>query len=187
MLSAFAPFIVFAVLARALGIKGGLALGALVSAGMLAYGALVRKRGFKALEVGTLVLFAGLAAYAFFGNGQWPILVVRLWVDCGLLLITLATMAIGQPFTLQYAREHTAPEVWNQPSFVRGNYIITGAWVVAFMVMVGADLLMIYRPSVPLWVGITATVSAFMGAVHFTKWYTKRRRAASSQRSPTTP
>ena len=50
---------------------------------------------------------------------------VRLRVDGGLLLIVLISLAIRKPFTLQYAREHTPKERWNDPGFIRSNVIIT--------------------------------------------------------------
>ena len=64
------------------------------------------------------------------GKATWSVVGVRALVDAGLLLIVLVSMAIGRPFTLQYAREQVAPEFWNSPEFVRTNYVITaiGRW-----------------------------------------------------------
>ena len=58
----------------------------------------------KILEIGTFVLFGGLALYAVLGGPMWSIMGVRLRVDAGLLTLVLITMAVGRPFTLQYAR-----------------------------------------------------------------------------------
>ena len=52
-----------------------------------------------------MFLFGGLAVYALLGGPAWTVIGVRLRVDAGLLLIVLASMAVGRPFTLQYARE----------------------------------------------------------------------------------
>jgi hypothetical protein len=59
----------------------------------------------KILEIGTAILFGGLALYAVLGGPVWSILGVRLRVDVGLFLMVLTTLIVGKPFTLQYARE----------------------------------------------------------------------------------
>lgn len=71
------------------------------------------------------MLFGGLAVWTALAHGEWSVVGVRLWVDAGLLAIVLISMAVGQPFTLQYARERIAQEVRNTPEFIRSNYIIT--------------------------------------------------------------
>jgi hypothetical protein len=83
-------------------------------------------------------------------------------------------MLIGKPFTLQYAREQVGRDLWATPAFVRTNYVITAAWAVAFVVMVIADLVLIYMPDLPPRFGIIATVTAIVGAVKFTGWYPER-------------
>ena len=93
---------------------------------------------------------------------------MRLRVDAGLLLIVLASIIVRRPFTLQYARERVSRELWDSPEFVRTNYVITAAWADAFAVMVVADLVMLYVPTLPRWVGIAATVAALYGAFSFT-------------------
>jgi hypothetical protein len=85
-----------------------------------------------------------------------------------------ASMLIGKPFTLQYAREQVGRDLWATPAFVRTNYVITAAWAVAFVVMVIADLVLIYMPDLPPRFGIIATVTAIVGAVKFTGWYPER-------------
>jgi len=37
-------------------------------------------------------------------------------------------MAVGQPFTMQYAREQVKPEFCGSPTFRHVNYVITGVW-----------------------------------------------------------
>jgi hypothetical protein len=46
-------------------------------------------------------------------------------------------------------------------------------------VMVAADLVMLYVPTLPRWVGIAATVAALYGAFSFTDWYPKRNQEKS--------
>ena len=39
------------------------------------------------------------------------------------------------------------------PGFIRANYIITGAWTAAMLLMMIGNAAMIYVPGLPLWVG----------------------------------
>jgi len=177
MLLAFAPFIVFALFDRPLGVVPALSAAAALSAVLLLRDWLTPKRTVKVLEIGTVLLFGGLAVFALATHTEWSLLGVRLRVDAGLLLVVLASMAIGQPFTLQYAKEQTPPEVWVLPGFKLVNMVITAAWAVAFALMVLADVAMVYLPSLPLWVGIAVTVAAIVGAIRFTQWYPEHMRA----------
>lgn len=176
ILLAFAPFFVFLVVGRFLGIAAGLVGATITSAGLLVRNAVGRNKTMKVLEVGTVLLFGGLAAYTFIVHAAWSVPALRLCVDAGLLLVVLVSIAVRQPFTLQYAREQVSRELWNTPEFVRANYLITAVWAAAFALMVAADLMMLYVPSLPTFVAIIVTVLAIWGAAHFTSWYPKRER-----------
>lgn len=171
ILLAFAPFIVFAVIDRFGGSTEGLVAGALVSIALVARDVMTAGRSPKILEIGTAALFCALALYAMFGAPDWSVIGVRLRVDTGLLAIVLISMAIGRPFTLQYAREQVAAEDQASPEFVRTNYVITGAWALAFAVMVAAELALLYIAAAPHQLGVLAIVAALVGAVKFTGWY----------------
>jgi hypothetical protein len=178
---AFAPFIVFAIVERVFGAFDGLIAGTLTSATLLARDRFTPGRSLKLLEIGTLLLFGALALAAGLGASEGGVFGVRLRVDLGLLIIVLATLAIRRPFTLQYAREQVAPELWNSPRFVRANYVISGAWALAFALMVVADLVLVYVPAVPQRVGVIATIAILVGAVKFTSWYPDRQRKRPSE------
>jgi hypothetical protein len=171
ILLAFAPFIVFAVIDRFAGSTTGLVAGALVSIALIVRDVVTADRSPKILEIGTATLFCALALYALLGTPAWSVIGVRLCVDTGLLVIVLVSMAIGRPFTLQYAREQVPTEVQARPEFVRTNYVITGAWALAFAVMVAAELALLCMPDVPHRLGVFAIVAALVGAVKFTGWY----------------
>ena len=178
ILLAFAPFLAFALIDRLSGPTEGLIAGAVVSAALLLRD-LIQGRTAKVLEIGTAILFGGLALYALLGRPSWSVVGVRLVVDAGLLLIVLASLVMRRPFTLQYARERVAPELWGEPEFVRTNYVITAVWALAFAVMVVAELVLLYVPDIPPRAGIVAIVLALVGAVKFTGWYPERRRAGA--------
>jgi hypothetical protein len=64
--------------------------------------------------------------------------------------------------------------------FVRTNYVITAAWALAFVIMVIADLVLLYMPDVPPRYGIIATILALVGAFKFTGWYPDRVKAGAA-------
>jgi hypothetical protein len=171
LLLAFAPFMAFVVIERLVGVPAGLAAGAIVTAVLLVRDLVTPVHRVKVLEVGTVLLFGALTVYALTNDVQWSIAAVRLRVDAGLMLIVLASIALRQPFTLQYAREVVGREHWHSPDFVHTNYVISAAWAVAFGVLVLADLVMAYVPALPHSTGIIATVVALIATAKFTSWY----------------
>lgn len=179
MLLAFAPFIAFAVIDRLVGPVEGLFAGCAASAVILLRDWLIAGRKPKLLEIGTAILFGALALYALIINPAWSLMGVRLTVDAGLLAIVLASIAIRQPFTLQYARERASAEAARSPEFLRTNYLISAVWALAFAVLVAADLVMIYLPDLHRF-GIIATVLALAGAFKFTASYADAKRSPAA-------
>jgi predicted membrane-bound dolichyl-phosphate-mannose-protein mannosyltransferase len=180
ILLAFAPFIVFALIDRVAGPLAGLIAGALVSFILLARDWLFAHRSLKILDVGTALLFAGLVLYSLLARPAWSVIAVRLCVDSGLLLIVLASMVLGRPFTMQYAREQVRPELWSSPEFRRTNYIITSVWALAFALMVAAELTLLYTPGLPPRAGVIVIILALVGAVKFTGWYPEHVRTRTT-------
>jgi hypothetical protein len=176
ILLAFAPFIAFAVLDQITRPAVALGAAAAISAALILRDLAVSGRGAKILEIGTFILFAGLAIGTALAGAHWSVIFIRLCVDAGLLAIVLASMALGRPFTLQYAREQVAPELWTRPEFIRTNYVITGAWALAFLVMVLAELALLYIPGMRPRAGVAAIILALAGAVLFTNRYPERVR-----------
>jgi hypothetical protein len=177
ILLAFAPFIVFAIVDRFVGSEWGLIAGAAASAILLLRDTITPGRSAKILEIGTFILFCGLALYTRFGGANWTVIGVRLRVDAGLLVIVLVSMAVGRPFTIQYAREQVPRELWNNPAFIRTNYVITLVWALAFALMVIAEFALLYVPGLSRRVGIIVIIAALVGAVKFTGWYPERMKS----------
>lgn len=135
-----------------------------------------RGRSIKMLGAGSAVLFAALGCYLVLVHPPLCSSAVKLAVDAGVLAIALTSLAIRRPFTLQYAREMVDAETAQTPGFIRANYIITSAWSGAFLLMVIANVLMLYLPSLPLWSGLLIAFAARNSAVYFTRWYPRYRR-----------
>ena len=170
------PFIAFFALMRLVSPLAGL-IAALLASVVLGIRMWQRGESIKALEIGSLILFGGLALYTLVAAPVWTVATVRLAVDAGLLAIVVISLAIGRPFTLQYAREQVPQEFWTAPLFISTNRLITSVWAAAFAVLVAADAAAEYLPAaVPLWVDIAASVLALCGAAAFTFWYPARVR-----------
>jgi hypothetical protein len=136
-----------------------------------------RRRSIKIMASGAAILFVALGGYLALIDPTWTTPSVRLAVDSGVLAISLLSIALRYPFTLQYAREVVDAETSGLPGFMRANYIITGAWTAAFLLMVIANVAMIYVPGLPLWAGLVVALAARNSAALFTKWYPKHRMA----------
>jgi hypothetical protein len=137
----------------------------------------IRGGSVKMFMAGAVIVFGALGCYITLVDGNWSGVAVRTAVDIGFLAIALLSMAVRLPFTLQYARENVDHATAQLPGFMRANYIITGAWTGALVLMLIADILMIYVPNLPLWIGLGIAFAARNCAVYFTKWYPQYRRA----------
>ena len=136
-----------------------------------------RGRSIKVLGAGSVILFAALGAYITLGDRGLSSSAVKLTIDVGVFAISLTSLVMRKPFTLQYAREMVDAETAQLAGFIRANYIITWAWTGAFLLMMIANVLTIYVPGWPLWSGIVIAFAARNSAVYFTKWYPKYRKA----------
>lgn len=173
ILVSFAPFIAFAVLTH-FGLTAlGLWAGAIVAAVLILRERFMLGRSVKFLELGALVLFGALAIITSVFGLDWTIARVRLVVDGGLLAIVLVSLAIGSPFTLQYAREGTPPAIWSSPEFLAVNRRITWVWAAAFAALVVADLAMAFLPQLPHVVPVLVTVAALYLAFRYTREQSK--------------
>jgi hypothetical protein len=137
----------------------------------------IRGRSLKWLGAGSAILFAALGLYLTLIDPSLGNSAVKLSVDTGIFAISLTSMLIGRPFTLQYGREAVAAETAAMPGFLRANYIITAAWTAAALAMMVANLAMLYVPGLPLWLGLAIAFAARNSAVYFTKWYPQYRKA----------
>lgn len=179
-----APFGAFAMLMMVASAAVSLFAGGVLALGVVLWDVL-RGGSVKMLAVGSVVLFDALGCYITLVDGNWSGAAVRLAVDGGVLAIALLSLAIRLPFTVQYARENVDAETAKLPSFMTVNYILTWAWTGAFVLMLLADMLTIYAPGLPLWIGFAAAFAARNGAVAFTRWYPQYRRLKSGAPNPT--
>ena len=93
------------------------------------------------------------------------------------------TLALGKPFTLEYARAHTDPSKWNEPVFIRTNVQLTAVWASAFTVnavIAWAQMEHVLAE----WICHSVSYAMLIAAAAFTSWYPNHVRA-KAQRSET--
>jgi hypothetical protein len=128
-------------------------------------------RSIKILGAGSVLTFVGIGLYVTLINPALSASAVRFAVDTGILLVTLFSIVIRYPFTLQYAREVADAETVKLPAFVRANYVIAWAWAAAMVLMMIGNVAMIYVPWLPFWGGLIVAFAARNSAIYFTTWY----------------
>lgn len=136
-----------------------------------------RGRSIKILAAGSVVAFGVIGLYVTLIDPALSASVVRFAVDTGVFLVSLFSISIRYPFTLQYALEATDAETAKLPGFIRANYVITWAWTAAMLLMMIGNAAMIYVPWLPFWGGLLVALAARNCAIYFTKWYPQYRRA----------
>lgn len=137
ILLGFVPFILFALLT---GVSVSLALWVSFAAAFaIGIRDFLHDKTFRVLDAASLALFALLAIYAGFIHPAITVEAVRFAADTAMMLIAVGTMALRNPFTLEYARDHTPEQDWQKPRFVRLNYFLTLFWGLSFAVMAAAD------------------------------------------------
>ncbi|GGL94359.1 hypothetical protein [Nakamurella endophytica] len=111
-----------------------------------------------------------------------------------LVVVVVASMIARVPFTIQYAREQTDPSAWRTPLFLRINYVITGAWALAFAVSSAAGFYgdAVLHDNSNIWTGWIIQIGASLVAVQFTQWYpdyatANALRAAGEPTEPAPP
>lgn len=170
------PFGVFSLLMLVTSAEVALFSSAMTSLVVIACDAF-RNRSIKMLGAGSAILFAGLGLYVAFVDSSMSDSAVKLTIDIGVLAISLGSLAVRKPFTLQYALEVVDAKTAGQPGFMRANYIITWAWTACFLLMMIGNIALIYVPGLPLWLGLLIAFAARNSAVYFTKWYPEYRKA----------
>ncbi len=153
---------------------------AILAAGLVMFD-LIRKRPVKILASGTLLMFGGMSATLAVSGNDWSDSTLRMAVDGGLLAIALFSLAIRLPFTIQYAREAVDAETAALPGFVQANYVLTWMWAAAFILMLAANLTVIYMPTFPLWTALVAVFAVRSAAIYFTRWYAQHRTDAGTR------
>ena len=171
LLLSFAPWISFLIIASGhsmFRLKLGIVVAALL---VVATGIAKLNRGVILWATAGFFLYALVAVV--WKTHLWAIEHMGLLANGTLAAGTWFTVAIRKPFTLEYAREHTSPSVWNSPLFIRTNYILTCVWGVAFLGSVLNAWVQMSHPDAPRWIFNVAQYSCMLAAMLITTWYPK--------------
>lgn len=175
------PWIVYAIVEgeNRLELSAALALGTALL--VVALGALRGSRP-KALEL-TDVIFFGILAVVIAVSSDSTHRWLELWggevANAVLLFFVLGSVVVRRPFTLPYAKESTPPEQWDEPEFLRANYVIAWVWVVAFAIEAASGLAgdALLDNSNNIWTGWVIQTLPLIWAAQFTVWYPERLEA----------
>lgn len=135
-LAGFAPWIVYWILSGSVAFET--AIGVAFAIAVLSNLLSLKAGGIanlKVLEVGNTIAFVGLALIGAIGGDDFVARWIQPLGNGALLLIMLVSILIGRPFTLQYAKAATPPELWDSPGFLAVNRLITWIWVGAMALM----------------------------------------------------
>ncbi|MEO6468762.1 MAG: hypothetical protein ABIP21_06655 [Acidimicrobiia bacterium] len=105
------------------------------------------------------------------------------------MAVSLGSILLRNPFTLQYAREDTPEEYWHTPEFLRVNYLISWVWVVAFVIEAASGLIgdAVLHDSNNIWTGWLVQTFPLIVAAQFTIWYPNRLEAIRDGRLESAP
>jgi hypothetical protein len=128
------------------------------------------------LEAFTVVYFGVLAVLGLIASDpaiEW----LQLWAgelsNIALAAFAIITLAIRRPFTLAYAKDTTPEEHWDNPIFLRINYVISTAWAGTFLfaALVGAYGDAVLGDNDNFWTAWILPIGAIIFAVSFTEFY----------------
>lgn len=133
MLTGFLPWIIFWVVSSPSTWEVA-AVGALIAAVIVAVPDSRGAGGVKVLDLGSIAFFALISILALFLDRQdlsW----LEDWsqvISSGSLALIAFASLMFTPFTEQYARDSTLPELWDSPVFKKINRGLTLGWGVVF-------------------------------------------------------
>lgn len=183
ILLGFVPFIVFA-LVSAVSVSLALWLG-FTAAFVITIRDFVESPTLRLLDAGSVILLGGLALFAGFIEPSISRPTIRLVAESGFALLALISLVLRRPLSLAYGHEHITEEVWNTPAFVRTNYVITLAWLFAFVAMALADAAMTFNPQMAMSLDLAIGLAALGLAVIFTVRYPARLQRRAARSGPT--
>lgn len=139
-MTGFLPWIVYWILVGNVSFTTSVVV-ALGVAVVVASATYARTRSMKVFEVGGIVIFLALLIVSLAGEESFLERWIQPLSNLGILVLALATVAVGRPFTLEYAREAAPPEVQGTAGFVYVNRVLTWVWIAAFAVMTAVSFI----------------------------------------------
>lgn len=131
LIMAFAPWLAFLFIAHGslFRLKLGLIIALVLSIGM----GIARLHRGVILWVGLVFFTCATLAVVIFNN-MWAVKYMGIIASGVLATATWLTVIFRRPFTMDYAKEHTDPSLWNSSIFIRTNVFLTSAWGMTFAI-----------------------------------------------------
>lgn len=132
----FVPWLLFTLVAHRDSLQAAVVVG-IATALIVSVPSFVAGRP-KTLEVATILFFAVLAVVIFAtdpGPTSFLDRYARALAAGGLAVIAFGSLALGTPFTEQYAREQVPRDRWDSPLFKSLNRRFTALWGAVFVAM----------------------------------------------------
>jgi hypothetical protein len=180
LLLGFAPWLAFLFIAH-----GGLfrlKVGLVVALVLAVVMGLMRLHRGVILWVG--LIFFGVSTLLVIGfEDMWTVRHMGVLANSAMALATWYTVAVKRPFTMDYARDHTPPELWSHPTFLRTNLIITSAWSTCFTLNAVLAWHKMALHQLPDWGYEVISYALLLSCAILSTWYPahlKRQRAGQA-------
>lgn len=177
MLLSFSPWLSFLIIAH--GSMFRLKLGIIVAAVITVIMAVTKMHRGVIMWVGLLFFSYALVAVLLLNN-MWTVKNMGVLANGALALGTWVGIALKRPFTQEYAREHTDPSLWDNPLFMRTNYLLTTMWALVFTINAGLAFQRSVHAVLPEWGYELISYTLLISAMFICTWYPgylKRKRA----------
>ncbi|MDI1462524.1 hypothetical protein QEZ54_16250 [Catellatospora sp. KI3] len=143
----------------------------------------------RILDIVSVVFFGALTLAGLVlgpSRGQWLEHYAQA-ISSGILAIVVLGSLAFTPFTEQYAREQTAPEVQQRPVFKQVNRTLTLVWGLAFAACAVLGVLAQQVSHGKDWLNWILPIVLIAGAFKFTMWYPRQVRARAAVAAPARP
>ena len=171
LLFTFAPWISFLIIAQdsLLRVKIGLVVALVLTVGMSLAGL---QKGMIRWASVLFFVYATIAIVIF--DHAWTLQYLGVLANGALAIPAWLTILLKQPFTLAYAKAESDPAVWNQPAFIRSNYLITSIWAVTFTLCTMLAYFKMRELFLPAMDYVLVSYSLMLLACVFSTWYPAR-------------
>jgi hypothetical protein len=153
---------------------------AVVGAFAIAVAALVASRRTASTDmftVAAVVFFAGLTVVAVVDRASVVHRYVGALTPAALAVAALASIAIGQPFTIPFAKRVAPVELWGTPAFLHINVVLSAVWATSFAAMAAAIAAVLALQPQAVEIIIAAQVLGFVIPMRISRWYPAAVRA----------
>ncbi len=183
MILAFSPWVAFKLLLQ-LPVENELLLlksAIVVAAVICAY------RALRGLDKGIIAWGSGLFFFVSLIlvvglTNVWYMNHLGLFSSATLAALTWASIVLGNPFTLAYAKQKVAMQYWDSPGFIHKNYKISAAWGVSFTIGLIDAFVRQMHPEMPWYVAEIIDDGAMLLAVIYTTRLSKAPKAVLEER-----